>query len=321
MEVNNGIKLNGIAVRNVTGGNYVCDDNPLPVKVIGGGISEGGGSGGGSDISLPTDDNGNVLMNLNAIGTSQSLGVNVTGVDSGVTLGVSLDNVTTTTSVPVSIKNTSIPVSGSVGITGTPSVIIKSAESAVPISGNVGISGTPDVNITNSSLNVNVANTSAIKTSISNTPNVNLSSVGSGVKVPVEWSGTPSFTLGGIGSGINTSNPIPTLDTGGYTLDIQNATFISGSGYNKDWNSPTTGFSPLFTATNQRVRLLGVASEANQIFAFQKPNVFTIYFPCNLVIDLIGLQNGSFNGSADQGFCSVVNSNTVGILLMYWVYS
>ena len=306
MDVNNGIKLNGIAVRNVTGGNYVCDENPLPVKVIGGGISEGGGSSGGSDISLPTDDNGNVLMNLNAIGTSQSLGVNITGVDEGV----------------------SVPVSGDVGITGTPSIIIKSsdatlpvsvggdvsvtAKSALPISGNVGISGTP---------NVNVSNTSAIKTSISNTPNVNLASVGSGVKVPVEWSGTPSFTLGGIGSGINTSNPIPTLDTGGYTLYEQNATFISGSGYNKDWNSPQTGFTPLFTATNQRVRLLGVASEPNQIFAFQKPNVFTIYFPCNVVIDLIGLQNGSFNGSADQGFCSVVNSNSVGILLMYWVYS
>ena len=173
--------------------------------------------------------------------------------------------------MPVSIKNTSIPVSGTVGLSGT--------------------------------------------------PNVQLSGVGSDVEVPVKWSGTPSFTLGGIGSGINTNNPIPTLDTGGYTLDEQNATFISGSGYNKDWNSPQTGFSPLFTATNQRVRLLGVASEANQIFAFQKPEEFTIYFPCNVVIDLIGLQNGSFNGSADQGFCSIVNSNSVGILLMYWVYS
>ena len=153
MEVNNGIKLNGIAVRNVTGGNYVCDDNPLPVKVIGGGISEGGGSSGGSDISMPTDANGNVLVNVNAIGTSESLGVNITGVDEGV----------------------AFPVSGSVGITGTPSIIIKSsdatlpvsvggdvsvtAKSALPISGNVGISGTP---------NVNVANTTAIKTSISN---------------------------------------------------------------------------------------------------------------------------------------------------------
>ena len=84
MDVNNGIKLNGIAVRNVTGGNYVCDDNPLPVKVIGGGISDGSGSSGGSDISMPTDANGNVLVNVNAIGTSESLGVNITGVDSGV---------------------------------------------------------------------------------------------------------------------------------------------------------------------------------------------------------------------------------------------
>jgi hypothetical protein len=163
MEVNNGIKLNGIAVRNVSGGNYVSDDNPLPVKVIGGGISEGGGSSGGSDISLPTDANGNVLMNLNAIGTSQSLGVNIESVGSGVTF----------------------PVSGDVGITGTPSVIIKSsdatlpvsiggdvsvkASSALPISGSVGITGTPTVN---------VGNTTAIKTSISNTPNVNLASVG-----------------------------------------------------------------------------------------------------------------------------------------------
>ena len=133
MDVNNGIKLNGIAVRNVTGGNYVCDENPLPVKVIGGGISEGGGSSGGSDISMPTDANGNVLVNVNAIGTSESLGVNITGVDEGV----------------------AFPVSGSVGITGTPSIIIKSSEatlpvsvggdvsvtakSALPISGNVGI--------------------------------------------------------------------------------------------------------------------------------------------------------------------------------------
>ena len=84
MEVTNQPKLNGIAVRNVSGGNYVSDDNPLPVKVIGGGISEGGGSSGGADMSLPTDANGNVLMNLNAIGTDSSLGVNITGVDSGV---------------------------------------------------------------------------------------------------------------------------------------------------------------------------------------------------------------------------------------------
>ena len=310
--------VSGVYVEGVLGGKLVSRDNPIPVNVIGGSVG-GGGDSGGANISLPTDDNGNVLMNLNAIGTSQSLGVNITG--SSGTLGVSLDNVTTTTSVPVSIKNTSIPVSGSVGITGTPSIIIKSSEATLPISGSVGITGTTDVNVTNSSLNVNVTNATAIKTSISNTPNVNIASVGSGVKVPVEWSGTPAFTLGGIGSGINTNNPIPTLDTGGYTLDVQNATFISGSGYNKDWNSPQTGFTPLFTATNQRVRLLGVASEPNQIFAFQKPSEYTIYFPCNVVIDLIGLQTGSYNGSADQGFCSVVNSNSVGILLMYWVYS
>ena len=259
------VRINGTPMVNVLGGKYVSRSNPLPVEVVGGNIGDGGG---GSDISLPQDANGNVLMNLNAIGTDQSLGVNITG--SSATLGVSLDKVTTTTSVPVSIKNTSIPVSGTVGLSGT--------------------------------------------------PNINLSSVGSDVEVPVKWSGTPSFTLGGIGSSINTNNPIPTLDTGGYTLDEQQATFISGSGYNKAWNNASPGWNSLFTANNQRVRLLGVASEANQIFAFQKPQEFTIYFPCNVVIDLVGLITGQFNGAADQGFCSVVNSNSVGILLMYWLY-
>ena len=148
------------------------------------------------------------------------------------------------------------------------------------------------VEVSNSSLNVNVSNVSAICTSISNTPNVNI-----------------------------TNSVLSTLDSGAYTLANQNATFISGSGYNKDWNSASPGWITLFSASNQRVRLLGVSSEANQIFAFQKPEVFTLYFPCNTVIDLIGLQTGTFNGSATEGFCSVVNSSTVGILLMYWVDS
>ena len=149
------------------------------------------------------------------------------------------------------------------------------------------------VEVSNGSpLNVNVSNVSAISTSISNTPNVNV-----------------------------TNSVLSTLDTGGYKLANQNATFISGAGYNKGWNNARPGWASLFTATNQRVRLLGVASEGNQIFAFQKPDEFTIYFPCNVVIDLVGLQNGSFLGSATEGFCSVVNSSTVGILLMYWVYS
>jgi hypothetical protein len=141
----------------------------------------------------------------------------------------------------------------------------------------------------------------------------NLNSVSAGLSVPVEVSNTPNVNV--------TNSVLNVLDSGGYTLANQNATFISGSGYNKGWNTASPGWNSLFTATNQRVRLLGVASEANQIFAFQKPEVFTIYFPCNVVIDLIGLQNGSFNGSATEGFCSVVNSSSVGILLMYWVYS
>ena len=282
LDLNDIEKVSGVLVHPVNGSERVSVDNPLPVRVIGGSV--GGGDSGGADMSLPTDGNGNVLVNVNAIGTSESLGVNLEGVKSGV-------------SVPVDI--------------GTPSIIIKSSEAALPISGSVGITGTPTVN---------VGNTSAIKTSISNTPNVNLASVGSGLEVPVKWSGTPSFTLGGIGSGINTNNPIPTLDTGGYTLDEQQATFISGSGYNKAWNNASPGWNSLFTANNQRVRLLGVASEGNQIFAFQKPNEFTIYFPCIVVIDLVGLITGQFNGAADQGFCSVVNSNSVGILLMYWLY-
>lgn len=143
----------------------------------------------------------------------------------------------------------------------------------------------------------------------------NLNSVSEGVSVPVEL-------INGSPLNVNVTNGVlSTLDSGGYTLANQNATFISGEGYNKGWESSAPGWSSLFTARNQRVRLLGVGSEANQIFAFQKPNVFTLYFPCNVVIDLIGLQNGSFNGSATEGFCSVVNSSSVGILLMYWVYS
>jgi hypothetical protein len=274
---NENVRINGHPMVNVLGGKYVSRSNPLPVEVVGGSVG-GGGSSGGADMSLPTDANGNVLMNLNAIGTSQSL-------------GVKLDSVASDVTVPVDI--------------GSPSVIIKSAESALPISGSVGITGTPTVN---------VGNTTAIKTSISNTPDVNVTN--SSLNVNVQ--GNPECKFAGLASGISN---VPTLDTGAYNLAVQNATFISGSGYNKAWNSASPGFQPLFTANNQRVRLLGVASEPNQIFAFQKPNVFTIYFPCNVVIDLIGLQNGSFNGSATEGFCSVVNSNTVGILLMYWVYS
>lgn len=163
-----------------------------------------------------------------------------------------------------------------------------------------------------------------------------VSVIGSGVELPTESSGFLSCNLNSVSEGLRvpvevsngsplnvnvTNSVLSTLDTGGYTLANQNATFISGSGYNKPWNTATPGWVSLFTATNQRVRLLGVASEANQIFGFQKPNVFTIYFPCNVVIDLIGLQNGSFNGSATEEFCSVVNSSSVGILLMYWVYS
>ena len=73
-------------------------------------------------MSFPTDGNGNVLVNVNAIGTSESLGVKLESVASGV-------------SVPVDI--------------GSPSVIIKSADSALPVSGSVGITGTPTVNVGN----------------------------------------------------------------------------------------------------------------------------------------------------------------------------
>ena len=132
LDLNDIEKVSGVLVHPVNGSERVSVDNPLPVQVIGGSI------GGGSYISMPTDANGNVLVNLNAIGSSESLGVSIDSVKSGV-------------SVPVDI--------------GSPSVIIKSSEAALPISGSVGITGTPTVN---------VGNTSAIKTSISNTPNVNL---------------------------------------------------------------------------------------------------------------------------------------------------
>ena len=112
-------KVSGVLVHPVNGSERVSVDNPLPVRVIGGSVG-GGGDSGGSDISMPTDANGNVLVNVNAIGTSESLGVDIKS--SSATLGVSLDKVTTTTSVPVSIKNTSIPVSGTVGLSGTPNV-------------------------------------------------------------------------------------------------------------------------------------------------------------------------------------------------------
>ena len=119
LDLNDIEKVSGVLVHPVNGSERVSVDNPLPVKVIGGSIG-GGGDNGGADISLPTDANGNVLVNVNAIGTSESLGVAIKS--SSATLGVSLDKVTTTTSVPVSIKNTSIPVSGTVGLSGTPNV-------------------------------------------------------------------------------------------------------------------------------------------------------------------------------------------------------
>ena len=144
LDLNDIEKVSGVLVHNVNNGKRVSIDNPLPVQVIGGSVG-GGCDSGGSDISMPTDSNGNVLVNVNAIGTSESLGVSIDSVKSGV-------------SVPVDI--------------GTPSIIIKSSEAALPISGSVGITGTPTVN---------VGNTTAIKTSISNTPNVNLASVESGV--------------------------------------------------------------------------------------------------------------------------------------------
>ena len=275
--------VSGLYVEGVIGGRLVSRDNPIPVNVIGGSV--GGGESGGSNISLPTDANGNVLMNLNAIRTSQSLGVNITGSSS--TVGVSLDAVTTNTSIPVTVKNASLPVSfpSIIGVKASDPLPV-TASSALPVSGSVSVGNEVNVNVKNS-------------------------------EIPVSIQGTPAFTI----SGNSTSNPIATLDTGSYTLANQNAKFISGANYNKSWNRAAPGMQSLFSANNQRVRLLGVASEANQIFAFQKPNVFTIYFPCNVVIDLIGLQEGSFNGSATDGFCRVVNRDTVGILLMYWVYS
>ena len=41
------VRLNGSPIVNVLGGEYVSRSNPLPVEVIGGGISSGGS--GGSD--------------------------------------------------------------------------------------------------------------------------------------------------------------------------------------------------------------------------------------------------------------------------------
>ena len=125
LDLNDIEKVSGVLVHPVNGSERVSVDNPLPVQVIGGSI--GGGDSGGSDISMPTDANGNLLVNVNAIGTSDSLGVAIKS--SSATLGVSLDKVTTTTSVPVSIKNTSIPVSGTVGLSGTPNVNLASVGS------------------------------------------------------------------------------------------------------------------------------------------------------------------------------------------------
>ena len=143
-----------------------------------------------------------------------------------------------------------------------------------------------------------------------------VSVIGGGVELPTESNGVLSCNLNSVSSGVR----VVTKEEAA-TLGVQNATFISGAEYNESWNSATPGWMSLFTAMNNKVKLLGVASEANQIFAFQKPNEFTLYFPCNVMIDLIGLQNGTFNGSATEGFCSVVNSSSVGILLMYWVYN
>ena len=68
--------VSGVYVEGVLGGKLVSRDNPIPVNVIGGSVG-GGGDSGGANISLPTDANGNVLMNLNAIGTDDSLGVDI----------------------------------------------------------------------------------------------------------------------------------------------------------------------------------------------------------------------------------------------------
>ena len=274
--------VSGVYVEGVLGGKLVSQDNPIPVNVIGGSV--GGGNSGGSDISLPTDANGNVLMNLNAIGTSDSLGVNIESVKSGVSL-------------PVDI--------------GTPSIIIKSSETSLPVSGSVGITGTPTVN---------VGNTTAIKTSISNTPNVNLSSVSSGVTIPVDWSGMPSFKLAGVDSSL-TSIPTKGGILRANVLVAQALTLSqSSSGFTDFYNQAYTGS---FSGSDFYVRLVGSysGSSGSGFFYFQYPNGSKALFPCGTTIDILGTMSGTPAASAGFNQAGSWNAASTEVFLCYWCYT